>query len=80
MIKQPVFLGVGYRSRASLTQEMVTNLLLGPIHYRFFLSGSPHGRGVWNEPRALLPEKSHGKDGNPPMSCTIGGTAIVTIV
>jgi hypothetical protein len=28
----------------------------------------------------LLREKSHGKDGNPPMSCTIGGTAVVTIV
>ena len=27
--------------RADLDPEMVTDLLLGPIYYRFFLSGSP---------------------------------------
>lgn len=27
--------------RAALNPEMVTDLLLGPIYYRFFLSGTP---------------------------------------
>jgi AcrR family transcriptional regulator len=30
--------------RAGLEPEMVTDLLLGPIYYRFFLSGSPLGK------------------------------------
>lgn len=31
--------------RADLDPEMVTDLLLGPIYYRFFLSGSPMDNG-----------------------------------
>ena len=31
--------------RAGLDPEMVTDLLLGPIYYRFFLSGSPMDEG-----------------------------------
>lgn len=31
--------------RAGLDPEVVTDLLLGPIYYRFFLSGSPMDKG-----------------------------------
>ncbi|RZL73234.1 MAG: TetR family transcriptional regulator, partial [Rhodococcus sp. (in: high G+C Gram-positive bacteria)] len=31
--------------RADLDPEMVTDLLLGPIYYRFFLSGAPMDDG-----------------------------------
>jgi AcrR family transcriptional regulator len=50
--------------RAGLNPEMVTDLLLGPIYYRFFLSGSPMDEGFGKSLVAtLLPAfASQGQD------------------